>query len=105
MNMTPADLADRYTILLIKQEHNLDVAEELAAVATEVVALAIDFSELLQINRIMWRLEELASRERDLECLGVFHLALRQMTLARTKAKNDIAYIHGGFRELKDYSV
>ena len=89
MEMRLADITDRYTILLLKQQHGIRIEEPL-----DVYKLAcqnVDCQELLEINSLMWEIEEKISHATSLEAIGVMYLALRGLTRRRVEAKNRIA--------------
>lgn len=91
MEYTTADLVDRYTILLLKQEHGQDHIAELAEIKNGGKPDGIDYSLLLQINRLMWNIEEKISSTTDIAMLGAYCLSLRHLNMLRIVAKNVIA--------------
>ncbi len=107
MIMSLAEILDRYSILLLKSEYGLAVDDELAEYAEKVDSLdptlLVDFHKLSGINRKMWQLEELVTRETDLEKIGAYCLALRGLTVLRTKQKNLINSEQDNPRERKSY--
>ena len=52
MNQSIADIADRYTILLLKRDNGLDVEEELQECKSHLDG--VDYHELSKINGLMW---------------------------------------------------
>ncbi len=101
MKQSIADIADKYTILRLKKVYGLDVEENLDEYECEL--MGVDFSELSQINRIMWHIEELISVEKDLRNVGNYCLDLRFLNLKRVEAKNKISENHGEHLERKSY--
>ena len=103
MHMPLADVADRYTILLLKLEHGLKVQEDLGPYIELLDWYAVDYTELMRINRRMWDLENEITAERDLARIGALYLALRKMTVKRVEAKNRIAQSVNQPQEAKNY--
>ena len=89
MEMLLADLVDRYTILLIKQQKGLRVEEPIDEYKR--ACLDAPCQELMEINSLMWEIEERISRATDIEAIGIMYLALRGLTKRRVDAKNRIA--------------
>lgn len=103
MHMPLADVADRYTILLLKMEHGLKVQEDLGPYIELLDWYGIDSTELLTINRRMWDLEDEITDELDMTRVGYLYLALRKMTVKRVEAKNRIALLVNQPQEAKNY--
>lgn len=101
MLLSMAEIVDKYTILRLKKEHGLPIAEDLSLYESAVGDL--DYSELYSINRMMWILEEFVSGELDLGRVGAFYLALRFLTVKRVEAKNRIARQFNEAIEVKGY--
>lgn len=102
MEMPIADVVDRYTILLIKQEHGLNVTDaELEEYC--LVSSGYNFVDLLNINSQMWDLEEQISKTRSLTEIGRLYVELRRLTKRRVEAKNRIAFLCNEPREVKSY--
>lgn len=101
MEQSIADIADRYTILLLKRDNGLDVEEELQECKSHLDG--VDYCELSKINGLMWDIEEKVTGEISLERVGVYYLALRGLTMRRAEAKNKITEEHGGHLEQKKY--
>jgi hypothetical protein len=100
MKMTTAEVADKYTILCLKQMAGLPVGD----LHEYTKALEnIDFTELFKINREMWDLEDRITQETNLEMIGIHYLALRDLTQQRVIAKNKIALQCGEHFEVKGY--
>jgi len=101
MKMPIAEVADRYTILLIKKEHGLNVDEDLEQYKSAL--RGVHTLSLYIINKAMWVLEDAISVECNMASIGATYLELRKLTLERTTAKNKIAAEHGGPIERKNY--
>jgi hypothetical protein len=103
VRLSVAEIADKYTILKIKQNHGLDVYSEMWSLQGVLEESGVDCAELERINSIMWEIEDLGTKGSDLRVLGVYFLALRYMTLVRTNEKNRIARKYGDPEEQKNY--
>ena len=103
MKMPIADVADRYSILVLKRFHELQIDEDLEAYERELGGVNYDF--LSEINGLIWNLEEAISGEGETEKeeIGRLCLRLRELTKLRVEAKNKIAQEHGGPVERKTY--
>ncbi len=101
MKMPIADVADRYTILLLKLSHGLQIDEDLETYKKELEG--VDYGDLAKINGRMWSVEELLSTDPPIDVLGSLCLRLRKWNLHRVEAKNRIAEEHGGPIERKTY--
>ena len=95
--MSVAEEIDTFTILRIKKEHGLNVVIPANSFKAE------EYSELYRINKMMWELEDLISKESDFAKIGILYLALRYLTNCRVKEKNQISSKHNEPIELKDY--
>lgn len=106
MKVQPADIVDRYSILLLKSKHGIDVNDELDAYEME---LNNDFreyvSDLEEINGRIWELESDIRNGKEgklgLEEVGRRALAIRDLNNKRIKIKNNISKKYGGFEEIK----
>jgi hypothetical protein len=101
MKMLIADIADRYTILLLKKEHEVEVDEDLEQYEEELKG--VDTSSLYSVNRSMWKLEDMITYEPDAEVIGLHYLTLRRLTKKRVEERNLIAAKHGEPLERKTY--
>ncbi len=101
MKMPIADVADRYTILLLKKAHGLQIDENLGAYEKEL--RGVNYEQLLLVNKSMWEVEELLSENITIGRVGQLCLRLREFSLQRTAYKNKIAQEHGGPIERKTY--
>ena len=101
MKISVAEIADKYTILLLKQEAGLIVHEDVQEY--EKALQGVDWQELYAINQQMWDHEEIISTTTDLNSIGEHYLALRSLTLKRVAAKNKIAVQYGEHLEVKGY--
>lgn len=90
MLMSKADLADKYTILLLKKEHGVEVSNALLSTMKEELD-GINLQTLLSINHMMWVMEDLISDLADESLIGKAYLFLRELTVKRMEAKNVIA--------------
>ena len=110
MSLSIGDLADKYSILLIKEEKGLDVQEELDVFEPKYRSKA-----LLKINREMWNIENEITKELGLVppehqlsdktfiALGLSCYHLRKLNRLRVAAKNKINEENGGYIERKNY--
>lgn len=101
-----AELADKYTILMIKREHAFEVEDEMLSLSQQVPQSLnwIGMRELFKINSKMWDLEEeITANVEDLETVGRLYLELRELSLQRVDAKNKIAREHGEPEEDRKY--
>ena len=97
-----AELADKYTILLLKKEHGFNVTEQLNLISPLVVR--VPTLNLYEINKKMWNLEEkITSNQHDLALAGKLYLELRELSLQRVNAKNKIAKYWGEPMEDRKY--
>jgi hypothetical protein len=112
MQVPPADLADRLTILLLKVAHGLDMCAELDAYRHEFRAYwaipGVDdvVMDLFLANAAIWQLEWQVRQGREgelgLEEVGRRALAIRDHNAERIRLKNRIADLTGSpFREWK----
>ena len=101
MEMPLADVVDRYTVLILKDQNGIPVKEELEQYRK--CCMNLEWKELLRINSLMWKLEEMISDETDLATIGALYLALRGLTKRRVEAKNQIAVKHQQPPEVKSY--
>lgn len=113
MMVTPAELADRTTILLLKQQHGQDVAAELCEYERAlrpwlngVPALHALLAALLAVNGEIWALEADIRQGKEgalgLEEVGRRALAIRDLNARRINIKNEITVHTGcGFPERK----
>ena len=99
--ISTADLADRYTILLLKRNNGIAVDENLDQYKD--LLRDVDYRHLHWINEVMWHVEEQMSTESDLRKIGVCAVVLRCMNLLRVRAKNEIAQQHDEAVERKSY--
>ncbi len=99
--MPIADVADRYTILLLKKSNGLEVDEDMGAYEKELEG--VDYSELTMHNGMLWQVEDVLSTNLPLEMVGKLCLRLRALSTLRVEAKNKIAQKHGGPIERKTY--
>lgn len=94
MNLSPLELADRYSILLIKKMHGLDCGKELKELRKEMQHISSELlAKFVGINRQMWDLEDRITASQDLTEIGRLYLQLRGLTKERAELK----------RELKNY--
>jgi len=113
MKMPASELADRLTIVLLKVGHGMPMADELDAYARACdeegligfpgfMAL---FAELFMYNAGIWQLEWQVRQgkegELSMEEVGRRALEIRNWNAKRIDAKNRIAALTGGFREMK----
>lgn len=110
MEVSKADLCDRYTILLLKDSRlpdNPNVRRELAAYEAALLSRKLDnFIERLYIvNAQIWHLEAdiRAGKEGELglEEVGRRALKIRDLNRERIAIKNEIAEKFGEFIEVK----
>ena len=112
MQVPPADLADRFTILLLKLAHGLDVREELDAYRHDFRAWwavpGVDEAVmgLFAVNAAIWQLEWQVRQGREgelsLEDVGRRALRIRDHNAERVRLKNRIAELtESPFREQK----
>lgn len=110
MNYSPGDLADRYSILVLKKEIGLPVNDELNEIKEELkIFFRTDgvsdlFNELLKSNRKQWELEDELRTSSSLEEAGSTALKIRECNSNRVTLKNKINKILGkGYIEHKLY--
>jgi len=113
MNVKPADIADRLSILILKAERSCatpDLAQELAEyeVAASMCNPGIPeemLGGLLEVNGKIWDLESDIRRGKEgelgLEEVGRRALAIRDLNAERIEIKNRISKVCGGFSEIK----
>ncbi len=101
---SPAEVIDRYTILLLKYQNGINVEKELAPYLEAVVDYAEMYSDrLYDINSRMWELEDRITEEGNLKKVGALYMQLRDLTLQRMEVKNEITKKYGGFKEKKNF--
>lgn len=109
MNVQPADIFDRTTILM---QHlildNKAVEPEYQSYLEEMERISpvtYCFIQLFAFNRAIWKLEEdiRAGKESKLgiEEVGQRALKIRDLNKRRIKLKNDVAQLLGGFQQVK----
>lgn len=101
MKMPIADVADRYTILLIKVVKHIEPATILDGFQAELTS--VDYKKLSKINSRMWELEDAITAACGMAEIGALYLELRELTKQRVEEKNRIAAEHGGPMERKNY--
>ena len=110
----PGDVADRYTILLLKKQHLNEVAFELEVYAHETERLGIPqtmIDTLLKINGAIWELEAdirnenhstLGATEDEVyREIGRRTVLIRKHNSQRVALKNALTRLFGGFPEHK----
>lgn len=94
--ITKGEIADRYTILLIKQSVGLDVAQELATYAEAIAGIPPEIiPQLKQANRVIWAIEDAAKfmeAEEPIpsQALGVLYTLARAWNKRRVALKNAV---------------
>ena len=108
MKMPASEIADRFTILLLKVGHGVRCDGELIAYARawDETALGVDLLvDLFAQNAAIWQLEAQVRQGKEdelgLEEVGRRALAIRDLNAKRIAAKNRIAELTNGFREVK----
>ena len=108
MKMPASEVADRFTILLLKVGHGVAVADELmlfAAACDEEGLTAEVLADLFLRNAAIWQLEAQVRQGKEgelgLEEVGRRALAIRNINAERIAVKNRIAEVTQGFREVK----
>jgi len=114
MQVSPSELADRFTILLLKLAHGMDVHDELHAYQTALrdegwwalPGMADAVVGLFAVNAAIWQLEWQVRQGREgeigFEEVGRRALAIRDRNAERIRIKNRIAELTGSlFREQK----
>ncbi len=119
MDISPAELADRYTIVALKLERNGDLLfkKELDTLAGEVLELKRQglmqqrwVDELYRVNSKIWNLESKIKdtnvKKGDLSTIGSLALQVRIWNNRRTDVKRKITKKIGvGFIDRKKYYV
>ncbi len=109
MKTNYGELADRYTILQIKASrgHGEEVVEELKDIEKELGDIKRFSNILYNLNLLMWNIENLITdhieNKPDLESVGALYIALRTLNESRSREKNKLAEMYGGYQELKAY--
>lgn len=117
MNVTPADLVDRYTILVLKLLHlnpcppdmEKEYLKYLRAVTESPMSSSATVDQLFEVNGAIWDLEsdirqgKLANPTTEAEYaeIGRRALAIRDLNAKRIAIKNEITKVYGGFIEVK----
>lgn len=93
MTIEIKDLADRYTILMLKLHHGVKVQEELDAYLKELPDIDEDLlDDLYTANAMVWELEK---------DIGEIALEIRSWNNKRNDIKNKIAEKYGGRKDIK----
>jgi hypothetical protein len=113
MKMPASEIADRFTILLLKVGHGAPATEEVTAYARACDEDGLRtlpggmelLTELFMHNAAIWQLETQVRQGKEgelgLEEVGRRALAIRDLNAKRIAAKNRIAELTNGFREVK----
>lgn len=106
MKMPIAEVADKYTILLIQIKHNHSIYQDIKSY--EQLLAGTQVETLLAINTSIWDIEEIITEELrnqvvDYSSVGAYYSVLRILNLQRVKAKNKIATQHSEPTEMKTY--
>ena len=104
MEMPLSEITDRFSILVLKWIHGVDVKAELMKYASEC-PVTEEFFDILKINAEIWGLESDIRQGKEgvlgLEEVGKRALAIRNKNRDRIEVKNKIAAISKTFREIK----
>ncbi len=101
------EIADKATILKVKQNKGLPVDEQFAEYEEDIKRVPKElFDNLYKINLFMFEMEDVISQAfelRNYEMAGHLYHVLRGLTHERTKAKHSIAKICDEPLEVKKY--
>ena len=105
MEMPLSEIADRFSILILKWIHGADVREELREYSMRCI-MDNSFFDLLKINSEIWELESDIRRGKEgtlsLEEVGIRAISIRDKNKERIRIKNEITkYVSNGFPEIK----
>lgn len=104
MQMKLAEVADKYTILMIKSQKGLPVSyAELEEYQKECVDNNVVVHTLHAINIGIWHVESQITKEESLEKIGELYLKLRRLNHDRITEKNRISKEYNEPLELKQY--
>lgn len=107
MMMQPSEIVDRFTVLKIRQEHNISCEQELLLFANEVAQSGVDkklVNELYEVNKEMWPIHDEIMQCHDMAKVGTLCVHLLKLNGKRAAIKAVIAEKYGGFTELKSYA-
>lgn len=105
MNIRMGDIVDRLTITRLKVEHGLNLKDELKILVSETCRVSKKFTDLLyKVNKIMWDIEVVAEKEKDLEKLGKLFKKQRVLNKKRIVIKNLINVSVKDSEELKKFT-
>src|SRR3990167_4302981 len=101
------EIADKASILKVKQSKGLPVNEQLAEYEEDIKKVPKElFNKLYEINLFMFEMEDVISKAfemKNYEMAGHLYHVLRGLTHERTKAKHEIAEIRDEALEVKQY--
>lgn len=107
MNMQIWEIADKATILKVKQSKGLPVDEQFAEYTEDMKRVPKElFDNLYEVNLFMFEMEDVISKAFELknyEMAGHLYHVLRGLTHERTKAKHEIAKLCDEYLEVKQY--
>lgn len=104
MKYTTAELMDLYSILMIKDEHGLDVKDQMDKVEEEIKDVPIGYlEELYKVNKIVWLFEDLAELVKDTKAQGYLYQGMRIHNKKRVQIKNKISKMLDERTEKKSY--
>jgi len=109
MKTPPAEIIDRYSILILKKRYTNEVDKEYRLYKKaygkllKKGILPFYLSALMEINEKIWQLESDIRREAELplEEIGRRTLKIRDYNKERIRYKNIITEDFGGFKEIK----
>ncbi|MEK9207448.1 MAG: hypothetical protein AAB922_03135 [Patescibacteria group bacterium] len=105
MKIRMGDIVDRLTITRLKVEHGLNLKDELKMLILETRGVSKKFINLLyKVNKIMWDIEVVAEKEKDLEKLGKLFKKQRILNKKRIVIKNLINVSVKDSEELKKFT-
>jgi hypothetical protein len=104
MKVLQSDIADRFSILILKWIHGAEVRDELQAYAREC-PISDPLFDLLRINFAIWNLEADIRKGREgdlgLEEVGRRALEIRNLNRQRIEIKNTVNALAKTFTEIK----
>lgn len=105
--MKKAEIADRFTILVLKSEAGLQVEKELHKFQKETEDVPDDLMDKLYVvNAKMWEIEEQAEHSKEnIVNAGELFIKQRELNKERVAIKNEISNHFNENRELKSYDV
>ena len=104
MEMPPAEIVDRGTILMVKVQEGFPSGGMIAEFKRAMKGFDPHLvQELFEINAQMFHMEEIITQTKNYEDIGRLYMRLRRMSLERNKIKNKITEKYGGYKEHKRY--